>query len=188
MTTPTDCPTRPSLDLSSHEALASASAHPAHPTFQAADMRRPLPLAKPLSLRAGLCLVKSAEAPSSMAPMVLVARDAAWMEQLAASAWVVVVMDDRLVKRLFALWNGLLALDADEVGDWSLVAAVVLRIKDDALLPGLADWFPTRLPTVLALGASVYASGDVAFSVTLEGFDAPLWFDEQLDLAELAEL
>lgn len=164
-------PKRPGLDPDAHGTPGSASAMaPPPPTEQVSDMRRPQAFESPLSVRAGLRLVNLAE-PAHRLP-----GDTLAMEQLAQSAQVELQLGAELVQRLFALWNGLTALEADEIGDWALGAQVHIQCA-----PG------QPLPPVIAVGATVYASGEVAFSLQFEGFDAPLWLDEQPDLSALSE-
>lgn len=127
-------------------------------------------LKTPRTVVAGLRLVNTAESTHQLPD------ETERLERLAAGARAELVLDAPLLHRLARLWAGLIGISADEVSEWALDAAITL--KGPADLP---------LPEVLAVGASVYASGEVALSLTLEGFDARLWLDGQLELTELIE-
>lgn len=83
-------------------------------------------------------------------------------------------LDQAVLHRLFDLWNTLLILQADEIGDWSLKATARLSSTD-----------PAPLPVVLTVGATVYANGEVEFAVMLEGVDQSAKTSDQLDLNSL---
>lgn len=95
-------------------------------------------------------------------------------QALSEAMRVEVVLDQVLVNRLFALWNGLFVLDADEVSDWALPATAV--VTDCKLL---------AVPTLLSIGATVSASGEATLSAVFEGVDMPLWLSSMLDLNDL---
>lgn len=155
-------------DPSTSEAPASAPATELTNPNQVTTMQRPLPLTEPLRLNAGLCLANNADA------ALRLPGDMDLMEQLAATLSVDLILDTSLVERLFQLWNGVMQLQGDEVADWALSAKATLRCAPDVAPPEL-----------VSVGAAVYASGDVAFLLSLQGVEAPLWFSEQLDLTRL---
>jgi hypothetical protein len=155
-------------DPSTSEAPASAPATQLTNPNQVTTMQQPLPLTEPLCLNAGLCLANNADA------ALRVSGDIDVMEQFAATLRVDLVLDASLVERLFQLWNGVIQLQVDEVSDWALSAKATLQ------------WAPeVAPPELVSVGATVYASGDVAFFLSLQGVEAPLWFSEQLDLTRL---
>jgi hypothetical protein len=91
------------------------------------------------------------------------------------SRWTVwMTLDQALLNRLFTLWNALLQISADEIGDWSLQAVCEI-VAADGVKP----------PDVLSVAASVYANGELSFALTLEGIDPVLWFVDILDLTDL---
>lgn len=150
-------------------------------------MHRAALLTKPLSVRAGLRLVNNAE------PALRLPDETEVLETIAKAISAELVVDQNLTDRLFKLWNGLVAVDGDELVDWGLEATVKLAGDDEeagaiasnnlVLVTGYGDLL--RLG-VIGIGATVYLSGEVAFSITLEGLHAPLWFDELLDLSQLS--
>lgn len=131
-------------------------------------MRQPVALPRHFSIRAGLCLINTAE-PAHRLP-----EETAQMQQISDGVEAELTLGGPQIERLFALWNGLLQLGADEVGDWALDVPVTLASDHE-------------LPPVIAVGAAVYASGEVAFSVSFLGFDAPMWLDDQFELNSIAK-
>ena len=81
------------------------------------------------------------------------------------------------MKRLFGLWNAVNLVGADEIGDSSIQATA----SATAIAVGLP------LPMVVrSIGATVFSDGTVSFYIVIEGVDTPLWFVEQLDLADVS--
>lgn len=95
-------------------------------------------------------------------------------EESALPICVAISLDQVVLRRLFDLWNTLLILQADEIGDWSLKTSAQLSCDRDV-----------PLPAVLTVGATVYANGEVEFAVMLEGVDQPAKTSDQLDLNSL---
>ncbi|MGM9489618.1 hypothetical protein [Ideonella sp. YS5] len=134
------------------------------------DTHSPRLLDQPLHLHCALRLTNQAKAEP-------LGTDPTATQALAEALSVRVDLDQPVVNRLFELWNTLLAIEADELGDWSLPASA--RINH--CLVG-------STPALLGVGATVYASGEVAFAVMAEGIDVPLWFAYLIDLHDLERL
>lgn len=151
------------------EAPSPASANPDanERTSTMSDAHSPRLLEQPLHLHCGLQLSNAAKAePLGTDPVAT--------QALAEALRVCVHLDQPVVNRLFELWNALLAVEADELGDWSLPA----RVRVDGSPVGPA-------PALLGVGATVYASGETALAVMVEGIDLPLWVADLIDLHDL---
>jgi hypothetical protein len=151
------------------EDLSSASAAPdaTDRTSDMNDAHSPRLLDQPLQLRSTLQLSSHARTDAAGA-------DPASAAALAEALTVRIDLDQAVVNRLFELWNTLLLVEADELGDWSISAQAA--ISHSLINP---------IPPLLGVGATVYASGEAALALMVEGIDVPLWFAEQIDLHDL---
>jgi hypothetical protein len=147
---------------------ASASPDATQRTSTMNDTHSPRLLKQPLALHGELRLDNAATAAESLGS------NPADTQALADALAVCVDLDQLVVNRLFELWNNLLAIEADELGDWSLPARAHVN---------LSRVNPT--PALLGVGATVYASGEVALALMVEGIDTPLWFADLIDLHDL---
>jgi hypothetical protein len=165
-------PTAPGAAVDPPEASSSASAAPDSNdrTSNMDDAHSPRLLVQPLQLRSTLQLSSHARIDASGA-------DPAAAGALADALTVRVDLDQAVVNRLFELWNTLLLIEADELGDWSISAKA-------AVCHSLIN----PIPPLLGVGATVYANGEVALAVMVEGIDVPLWFAELIDLHELERM
>lgn len=80
-------------------------------------------------------------------------------------------------QRLLDLWDAVLMIGADEIGDWALPAHCKV-IASGA----------QAVPDVLGVCATVYADGTVNLYVQFDGIDAPFWLEEQVQLEALNRL
>jgi hypothetical protein len=72
------------------------------------------------------------------------------------------------------LRDNLMAIEADEIGDWAFEATCTASAKsDDGSL---------AVPSVISLEATVFASGDVFIGIHFEGVESALWIVEPIDL------
>jgi hypothetical protein len=150
------------------EAQSLASADPATP--QTSDdmtvMHNPRRVDQPIRVAARLSLTNSAQTVPATTQVIV--------QELVLSTSAALSLEQAGLNRLFELWNTLLLAQADEIGDWSLdVDARLVSAKS------------MTVPAVLNVGATVYASGEVAFAVMLDGVDVPLWFTDVVDLSDL---
>jgi hypothetical protein len=131
------------------------------------DHHPPRHVSEPLRVVSGVC-VHAAEA-SSLA-------DGEWLalNNLSRRWTACLELDQAALNRLFLLWKTVLQIGADEIGDWALQAMCHLATADG-----------TKPPQLLGVAATVYANGEVACAVSLDGIDPALWFVEVLDLSEL---
>lgn len=115
-------------------------------------------------LRSGLCMNPAWPAAQS---------NPQWQEmaEFASLFQVEVELDSATIKRLYILWNTLIELAADEIGDW--VIASPCRVLSTSDKPA---------PQARGVGATVYSDGEVNFHVHLDGLDTALWLVEKLDL------
>lgn len=97
--------------------------------------------------------------------------DAQALAQLASSLSASLAIDRDSIQRLFELWNTAIEIQADEIGDWAWAARCTLHTVDG-----------TPPPEVVGLCATVYATGEVSVALNLEGLDASLWLQQQIDL------
>lgn len=134
------------------------------------DTHSPRLLDQPLQLHSALQLSNQAKASAAAADLVA-------SDVLADALTVLIELDQVVVNRLFELWNTLLLVEADELGDWSIPAAA--HISHSLISPA---------PSLLGIGATVYASGEVSFAAMVEGVDVPLWFTDLVDLQDLERL
>ncbi len=124
-------------------------------------------IVEPLRIVSGIG-INSAEAPG------LNADDAAALDSLCRRWTVCLTLDQAAFNRLYSLWNTVLQVGADEIGDWSLQSLCEVIAADGS-----------KPPCVLGVAATVYANGEVACAVTLDGIDAALDFAEVFDLTDL---
>lgn len=130
---------------------------------------QPRTLDEPLRIVSGLCFNRS-EAYS------LKDDEASALNSLSRRWTVCLELDQAGLNRLFLLWNTLLQIGADEIGDWSLQALCHVATADGS-----------KPPCVLGVAVSVYANGEVSCAVSMDGIDAALVFVDILDLADLEE-
>lgn len=150
---------------------ASADTDAQQRTLPMDDSHSPRLLVKPLQLQSALQLSNQAKGGSPGTA------DALAIDALAHALSVSIDLDQVTLNRLFELWNTLLAVEADEVGDWSIPATA--HIGHSLIQPA---------PALLSIGATVFASGEVSFAAMVEGVDVPLWFADLVDLHDLEYL
>lgn len=80
-------------------------------------------------------------------------------------------------QRLLDLWDAVLMIGADEIGDWALPAHCEVTASG-----------AQAVPDVLGMCATVYADGTVSLYVQFDGIDAPFWLEEQVQLDALNRL
>lgn len=129
------------------------------------DQRKPFDLPSPITVVTGLCFKPSAGGDTNVDYRALSNTVQQWMACLQ--------VDQVAIERLFQLWNALLALEADEISDWSLQA-----------LCNIVPPKGTSVPPILGIAATVYANGEVSCAITVEGVDHALNFVEVIDLSE----
>jgi hypothetical protein len=93
---------------------------------------------------------------------------------LASSLTVELQLAGAEVARLSNLWRSLQAIGADEIGDWALTRRGTVTGAQGSVVPAL-----------LAVGATVYADGEVYLTVQLDGVETALWLTEVIDLSLL---
>lgn len=135
-------------------------------TLAVTETHQPKTMAEPITVVTGLRINNSAL--SEPAPAETQA-----LAVLAERLTVCLRLDQAVLDRLFLLWNTLLQLGADEIGDWSLQAICEVTSPDESPVPHL-----------LGVAATVYASGEVSCAVSVDGIDPALWFVEMIDLAD----
>jgi hypothetical protein len=103
-----------------------------------------------------------------------VSQDWQRLGELAALLQVEIHLVEAARQRLLDLWDAVLLIGADEIGDWALAAdcKVTATSGQDA-------------PTPLGVCAKVYADGTVDLYVQFDGIDAPFWLDQQVQLEEI---
>lgn len=144
----------------------------ATPTTEATPMLAQ-PIASPetnaqiLKLRSGLCL-NPAWPKHPPHPQELV------LAEFTAMLHVELALDRVAISRLLVLWNTLIDLAADEIGDWIIASPCQVFSTSDK-----------PAPLARGVGATVYSDGEVNFHVHLDGLDTPLWLVEKLDLEQL---
>lgn len=124
------------------------------------------------------------EAPSQRPPLVIhcgLMLNPAWpthfspaamdMAELASTLRAELILDGAAINRLLALHDALVAIDADQIEDWNTGMSCKVTTKG-----------PAEAPTLVGVGAAVYADGDVFISVSLEGIGSSLWLLEPLNL------
>lgn len=136
----------------------------------------PRTLSNSVTLACGLCLNReSQEAPN--------AEGVALADQVLPLLKAHVALHQRVIDRLFALWNALAAVDADEISDWALETSISFGAPQ-----GLPPELAAVLPSPVMVSATVFSDGEVSFAVSVDTFQTPLWLEETLDLAELEKL
>lgn len=96
------------------------------------------------------------------------------LAKLAAVVTVEFEVNLAVLRRLQDLWACIEAVAADEIADWALDVSCRAHTAGDQ-----------PAPMVLAVGATVYATGEVNFSVQLEGLETALWLGHTLELDRL---
>lgn len=136
----------------------------------------PRTLSTSVTLACGLCLNReSQEAPT--------AEDLALADQVLPLLKAHVDLHQCVIDRLFALWNALAAVGADEISDWALKTSISFNTPQ-----GLPPQLAAVLPSPVMVSATVFNDGEVSFAVSVDTFQTPLWLEETLDLAELEKL
>lgn len=97
------------------------------------------------------------------------------LAKLAAIVTVEFELNLEALRRLQDLWACIEAIAADEIADWALDVSCQAHTAGDQ-----------PAPMVLAVGATVYATGEVNFSVQLKGMETALWLGHTLELDRLS--
>lgn len=152
---------------STHQVFGPASAEPTE-TLTVPNPHQPLTLTSPTTFVSALCVDRSAvPLPGDVDEPSLSSAIRRWTACLH--------VDQDVIDRLFQLWNGLSALDADEVSDWAIPARC-----------DLVDAGGHPLPLLLGICARVFSNGEASFALTLEGIVPALAFVDVVDLTEFA--
>ena len=118
----------------------------------------------PISLVSGLCM-------NPAVPRVQGSQEWLAMAEFASALVVELKLEQPALQRLIELWNTLIEVGADEIGDWALNCSC-----------SIVEAPAGKILRMLGVGVTVYDDGEVSFYLQVEGLDTTLWLTEHLDL------